>query len=352
MSNRNNVIDCFRALAVIMVSFYHVYRHINPELYFFGVNLYNPLLNGWMGVGIFFVVSGYCMGMATKKISKTIFSFRDYWDYFKKRLFRISGPYYVSIAFWFVMINVFAIAVKPTETYDVLMHLFYTHNLDRDTMYSVSGVYWSLAVEMQFYVLLPLLIFIFPRSSSKFGLFLVLCGISTIIHFKYNETVIVSWSILAYLPVFVFGWLLYINQRKLSIYLGNIYSCLIFFIISFALVMIDSKLILGNILYESISSLIFGLLMISIITSPFCGVFNASKTLGFISYIGRASFSIYLYNYIYLVFGFPNQETHGYLLVIAMVIFGIAMYNSIEKPYEYVRKNILMKSNSTHVVKS
>ena len=38
------------------------------------------------------------------------------------------------------------------------MHMFFLHTLDPDTFFSVSGVFWSLAVEIHFYVLFPLLV--------------------------------------------------------------------------------------------------------------------------------------------------------------------------------------------------
>lgn len=52
------------------------------------------------------------------------------------------------------------------------MHLFMLQNLTAKTLVSVSGVYWSLSLESQLYVIFPLLVW----AAGRFGLKYILAG--------------------------------------------------------------------------------------------------------------------------------------------------------------------------------
>lgn len=136
MKTRNNIVDSWRAVAVLLVTAFHVFvwsRSEGVQLPL-GLDAFGFAGNGWIGVGIFFVLSGYCMAGSSQKAFNDGFKFRKFKIYFLNRFLRISGPYYISIAAWIVAITQFNIAYKPTGLYDVVTHIFYIHNFWSDKM--------------------------------------------------------------------------------------------------------------------------------------------------------------------------------------------------------------------------
>lgn len=348
MDNRNNIIDCFRAMAVILVSFYHVYRHIDPHLYFLGVNLYNPILNGWMGVGIFFVISGYCMGMATKSMDAGGVTLPLYKSYLKKRFLRITIPYYIAITFWVVAINFFHILPKNANVYDVVTHAFYIHNLDVSTMYSISGVFWSLAVEMQFYLVLPCIMVVCRTGRSRVWLVALLFCVSLTIHLLYPGDIRLTWGLPSYLSIFVLGWVLYLKKEFFYKHLEGKFKLSALIFIYLAMMFVDPGILKANKFYELMVSSVFGFMMMSALSCSDSKSRKMSMGVGFISKIGRMSFSIYLYNYIYILFGFPSKDSYGVPLVLMIIFAGTAMYYLVEKPYESLRRKIPSVSGLTN----
>ena len=181
---RDSVIDSFRGVAVLLVTSFHIFlwSSSSGQSFFNNWDFYGPFGNGWVGVGMFFVISGYCMGISTKNTFSKNISIGNYSTYFLKRFLRISLPYYVSIVFWFLLINLFGVAIKPTGPVDVITHLLFVHNMSESTMFSISGVYWSLAVEMQFYVILPVFVVLFKSIKMKSLLLIASLTITVVVN--------------------------------------------------------------------------------------------------------------------------------------------------------------------------
>ncbi len=116
-----------------------------------------PLTFGWVGVAIFFVVSGFCIHLS--------FSRSPQWSlFFWRRFFRIYPLYLLTVLF-------FAFAFPATRLHSVsswsatqlLSHLFLLHNFRYQTIYGINSSYWSIAIEVQLYALYPLLIVLTKR---------------------------------------------------------------------------------------------------------------------------------------------------------------------------------------------
>ena len=138
---------------------------------------------GFLGVDIFFVISGYVMYLTVS--NKQTFGFRDITPFFKKRLFRI---YPVLLATLFLS-AICAGLVMNTSAYDnfgkqlffaalSLSNLHFAQGLDYFNHQSVPILLhtWSLGVEMQFYVLFPLAI-ILLNYAQKYKTALLICAI-------------------------------------------------------------------------------------------------------------------------------------------------------------------------------
>jgi len=215
-NNRNHLIDLLRFLAASGVILFHFNEPI-PYI----DNLYRELCKlGFLGVPIFFVVSGYCMGIAENH-SKSPNNF------IVRRLFRIFPPYWFSI----LLVILSALAVKiitgtnsiplPKNVSGVLATFFlYTTPLSH--FKSINWVYWTLPFELFFYVIIFLVMFFPTRIKTIVLLILTVVAIFLPIQtgnflFFFNE-----------LSTFMLGHALYLILSKgENIYLGSL-----FFIVS------------------------------------------------------------------------------------------------------------------------
>lgn len=109
----------------------------------------SPLTFGWVGVSIFFVLSGFCIQLSV--LRKPTFSTGAF---YRARFRRIYPAYLVALlAFAMIEPGRFAHAER---WFDLLAHLTFTHNFFGSTYYSFTPAFWSLAVECQFYLAFPL----------------------------------------------------------------------------------------------------------------------------------------------------------------------------------------------------
>jgi len=119
---------------------------------------------GFMGVDLFFVISGFVithMAIAVYGQSRSSF-----WATFMvNRLCRIV-PLYLLTLIVFTVLVIPSILQHPHFLRHALMHLGFVHNFTYDTQGSINGPNWTIATEMQFYVclaaILPWLIRIRP----------------------------------------------------------------------------------------------------------------------------------------------------------------------------------------------
>lgn len=133
---------------------------------------------GAYGVYLFFLLSGYIVPhQLIGKLSSGARLEKDFWKRFLlKRVVRLTPPFWVSM----LLIMVFLPSAVPKE--QLLASFFYVHSLLYGTVNPVSNIAWSLEVELQFYLLIPVLIVIWRKSRTAFaltfGALLVLATIS------------------------------------------------------------------------------------------------------------------------------------------------------------------------------
>jgi len=126
---------------------------------------------GWTGVDLFFVLSGFLIGSQLFKAHAE--GAPILWPFYRRRLFRILPAYLVVVALYFAW---------PTwrefgPTAPLWQFLTFTENLlyDASWNHSFSHV-WSLCIEEQFYLVLPLMVLALARKPSYRKTILVLVG--------------------------------------------------------------------------------------------------------------------------------------------------------------------------------
>jgi peptidoglycan/LPS O-acetylase OafA/YrhL len=181
-------VDALRGIAALGVVFYHAVwqtpNAVPANLFRYPVKLLQFLSSfGYVGVFLFFVISGFCIHLRWAKAKaageSTEIQFLPFW---KRRIRRLYPPYLIAFALFLGMTALTAgIQVTRFFSYDVVMHLLMLHNLDPYTTYSINGVFWTLAIEEQLYLAYFLLLFL--RTRWGWGRTLVLCLVARVAWF-------------------------------------------------------------------------------------------------------------------------------------------------------------------------
>jgi peptidoglycan/LPS O-acetylase OafA/YrhL len=152
-------LDGLRGIAVILVLLFH-FSWTFPEATPIAHAIKRVLWVGWVGVDLFFVLSGYLItrGLVAPSSQPVGTRLRKFWA---RRVLRIFPLYYIVLI---VGSGVCLIASAPLPT---LPYWFYFQNyalaFDPDVL-RWTAPFWSLAIEEQFYFLWPLLALRAPRK--------------------------------------------------------------------------------------------------------------------------------------------------------------------------------------------
>lgn len=153
-AKRDQTIDMFRGIAILMV----VLFHFTARLPAYALNITEgapwPIFFGWVGVYFFFIISGYCIFMTLER-SATVGVF------LARRISRIYPAFVAAVFILFVFGLVAHVPsvpeakfhVVPPGPVDVLMNLFFVGEIGE----WVDGSFWSIAVEVKFYLVVALL---------------------------------------------------------------------------------------------------------------------------------------------------------------------------------------------------
>jgi peptidoglycan/LPS O-acetylase OafA/YrhL len=158
-------IDGLRAIAVLGVAIYHAGKLTPMNRWFF---------EGRHGVDLFFVISGFCLSypIIHRHIAGKLANF-DIAKFFTKRIIRIVPPYYAAVLIFILMTMALLAAHLPlppmshaTDPVDLLKQFAF---LDWTFNFS-NGSFWTLAVEMRWYLLFPLVLWLWLRARKAFWL--------------------------------------------------------------------------------------------------------------------------------------------------------------------------------------
>jgi peptidoglycan/LPS O-acetylase OafA/YrhL len=127
------------------------------------VNLALPMAIGWEGVPLFFVLSGYLL---TSQWLGRPLAWPRVFDFYLRRALRIYP------AFWFQLAVLVAVGYFLPKAFsiptlrDLLLTGLLWINLPPEFVAPISGVWWTLPVELMFYLCLPLIVLL----TRKIGL--------------------------------------------------------------------------------------------------------------------------------------------------------------------------------------
>ncbi len=328
-----------------------------------------PLFYGWMGVQVFFVLSGFLLFLPFARVLLGQREKINLLEYFKRRFKRILPAYYFQLVILAVL-SFFGLYQSTTWT-NWIMHGLMIHNFSSVYNWELNGVSWTVPVEFDFYLLLPLL-FLFIRKSGIYNFVLAALGgaiIYKMMVFSYaiDKEVIYKVWLFGQLPgridLFAFGMLgafiyekynqqiqqfKYKNYLEFGLLAGGVFA--VWLLIKFLMSM-EGKFWLGHpslFFYDSLLGVAILLIVLGItIQGKLTKILFANRL---VVYLGEISYSTYLWHMPLLLFVFQNPQIKKYiqanpnenLLLVLLFAIGLVLFASILS-YRYVELPFLRK---------
>ncbi len=290
----------------------------------------NPL---GFGVNTFLVISGFIIPYSMYKAN---YNFSDFRFFMSKRLVRLEPPYIVSIIL--VLLLNYINTLYPwyhggpyTINWPfVLGHLAYINAFTG--AHWLNWVYWTLAVEFQFYLTLSL---VFPilNSNNKTKMFATFFGLLAL------STIIVPghpYIIFVYLPLFLMGISLFLYMTGKTT-IREFYIMLVPTYIVFCIV----QYLIGRTFANAPLMLLGGIAALP-------AIYYVKKVPRFFLWLGTISYSIYLthmplttrFIMLYEKYMHLNFYVAWFLCVVSCVLFAWLFYLAVEKPFLALSKKI------------
>ena len=346
----------------MLVLFSHVYYLIdssNPTV----ISLSG--LSGFAGVELFFVLSGYLIGVILlRQYIADDFSLQSIFIFLKRRWFRTLPNYYLIL---FINLGIAFLLGYPSEYWYKYFYFFQNFKTYSIGFFSES---WSLSVEEWTYILLPFSLFFALKFGKKLSkkwsflstilLLIVLAhilryfnmkndGITTMEIWNTNLKSIVIYRFDTVLYGVLLAWLHQFYVRFLNTY--KVYFLILaahLFVLQFIILNVLGVDIIScptyfNVFYFTLSSMIFFLaLPYFIFRKTSQSVFSASVT-----FISKTSYAVYLIHYsiVVVIFKYVLQKFELQLptSLILFIYFGITfslsyiLYRFFEKPMMNLR---------------
>jgi peptidoglycan/LPS O-acetylase OafA/YrhL len=223
-------IEGLRFIAIIGVVLFHLRGYVESKS---PLRFSVPLTDDWLarvltygdsGVPLFFVISGFVLALPFANHRLNGGAPIDVKRYVQRRLTRLEPPYIITL-----VIFLFALILTKGEgisrlVLSFLASLFYVHAFAFHAPSVINAVCWSLEVEIQFYLLMPLFAYIYAirgvvaRRGLLLFLALVLPTVVAIVSPGVFQSPGVRLSLLAHYPYFAMGMLLadcYVRGERL-----------------------------------------------------------------------------------------------------------------------------------------
>jgi peptidoglycan/LPS O-acetylase OafA/YrhL len=349
--NYRSEIDGLRGIAVLSVVFYHLEILINQSV---------MLPGGFLGVDIFFVISGYLITSLLHKeyLKNNSISIKNF---YLRRSRRILPALIVLIVFIIIFSYFFIFPKGMVDlSRSIISTLLFLSNFyflfNRNNYFAESSEQipllhtWSLSVEEQFYIFFPFILLIVLKYYKKNLSLFLLIGIFlsftlSVILSKSAKPEIISlnfylfptraWELLlgAFVAINEFQ-----NKYKIKNYINTIIVGSGLILLFFSFFLADEETKLSS--YKTIFA-VLGALSILFIKKDnfFYKYFLSTRPM---VYIGLISYSLYLWHFPVLIFFenyyftdiiFNNKVT----VLLLSFIFAIISFHFIEKPFRNYR---------------
>lgn len=332
MISRENNFDIIRLLASLQVIFIHCIYHYKID------NISNTfIIELFPGVLVFFCISGFLIMSSLDRNSNLK-------KYTINRVLRIFPGLYVSLIFTLLLLFMFDI-IKIKELFSgnlmtwifgqLTFFQFWTPDILRNWgVGTPNGSLWTITVELQFYIILPLL-FLYFKKINFTSKILALLFILTLVNYflsidsAFNESIyykLVSVSFIPYLNFFLFGVLFYIFWEKIKIFFKGKALVWLFIYISFSYYF-DLKPSYHPSGLQHVSNILLSIVTIS-------AAYTFPKTSNFLNG-NDISYGLYIYHMLVINsmihLGFSKRFEYLLITIFITIILSIFSWTLIEK---------------------
>ena len=339
---RIKTLDAFRGLAALAVVLRH-YTTIFRENYEMPFSSVYDFKYGYLGVELFFMISGFVILMSLTKLKSSK-------EFLLRRVIRLYPTYWFAICLTLLVILVTGFNDLKIPFTDVLFNFTMVQSFFAPVINikNLDGVYWTLTIEMFFYMFMAVIMFFKMIKHIKWiGIIWVFWSVVSLYFnlsiFKIGILLNYWWS-----PLFYGGILFYIiwsDEKEKKNVLNHI---LIFLTLCSYLVLcsIKSEEVLKSNFIDSVAGLLFFLLF-------YLFVYGKLNWLGenrMLLFLGKISYPWYLihqnigYIILYYFFIYKNNESGLYVIIpiIITIVMAYLINLYIEKPsYLYLKRKLL-----------
>jgi peptidoglycan/LPS O-acetylase OafA/YrhL len=354
MQRSNNYIPSLNGLRALSITIVLLY-HLSATGLFSTGNLRFPFdipFDGDFGVNVFFVISGFLITTLLMEEEKK-YGAISLKNFYIRRVFRIFPAYYLLLLVYFVL-QLFSVLHFSTQSW--LSSLFYykyvNHNEDVETAHL-----WSLSIEEQFYLVWPFVFLFFKKAKAYFAFVIILLVFScrTIAYYKFsNASMLSDWLfIFQRADALMIGCLFALYREKLTTLLDK---CMKWYFLPLLLLLIYLNSWSFH-LWIKYHRPHLGFLIVPIgLTTPIGTITNlliavallfsiryknrwfAFLNLPFMNFIGKLSYSLYLWQQLFLMsnkLGILNKFPFNII-----GCFGAALlsYYWVERPFFRLRE--------------
>jgi len=201
----------FAAIASVVLYHFHGFLLLNKTVPGSQDSLAAVVEHGYRGVNLFYVISGFVLGLPLAERYLKGAPGVPLRLYFLRRLTRLEPPYIINL----LICTVLLLLVEGTAARALLPHLaaslVYLHTLWFGQQSTINPVAWTLEVEVQFYCLAPLLglLFRWPSRLARRAVFIgVILGAGLVQMAFWNSPDRFRFSIAYAIQFFLAGMLL------------------------------------------------------------------------------------------------------------------------------------------------
>jgi len=363
--------DGIRTLAFTVVFISHIclfnsYLLSNKYFLFLKSNI---LVNGYLGVNLFFTLSGFLITFfLLKEKQKT--GEVNIKAFYLKRILRIWPLYFITlllgISICYLVTHYhlyFPFRGCETEIEKIEYYFFFASNfalIDQENIIPVIGVLWSISIEEQFYLIWPLIIWFIPDKHLLKIFFAIVLASVIFRYYNYSNDKIIQYHTLSCMTYLTFGAIsayYFFQESSIVSFIKNEFKKKKYFIYAFSIVFLISRKFLSSYIYDysiyrfysSVESVVISFLFSFFILDQaiVSGTSFQLKNYKWLTSIGKYTYGAYCYHMIAIfiisgIFNFINIKEGFFVQFIMSFIIAYVFTLYLSKvSYEKIEKLFL-----------
>jgi peptidoglycan/LPS O-acetylase OafA/YrhL len=344
MTKKIPQLDAVRGIAILLVLIHNTDSF--PALHLEAISTY-----GWMGVDLFFVLSGFLITgiLLDAKQSESYFK-----NFYARRCLRIWPLYYSLLIFMFLIVpqlhpsdarDIFERS-SPWWSYPILLQNFLVAVPAEAA--GALGVTWSLAIEEQFYLIWPLVVRYFSASQIKQIAAFVILASPVLRYFLVGHHVNIYSNFFCRLDGLMAGALLAVVLRSESLVPAkHVKLACVAFLIAACLAILAEN--------QQVRWIAFSMTSLASVSLVYLSLFSPAKWVQtffrnrFLTYTGTISYGLYLLHKIPLdISKEMHADRHPFVSILAVLVASYVLaaisWMLLEKPFLKLKRFFDLRS--------